>query len=106
MISEQIGKKVVNLPIFLVSFFCSMFFLTSFAFFLSFSNGGVRSGPLIRGMELDLGVAPPAGGGRWSMLMTPPSTWGRLKGAPRGSGGGLLTRPGLLVVGAEAWLST
>ena len=61
---------------------------------------------MIRGMELDLGVAPPAGGGRWSMLMTPPSTWGRLKGAPRGSGGGLLTRPGLLVVGAEAWLST
>ncbi len=83
-----------------------MFFFTSFAFFLSFSNGGVRSGPLIRGMELDLAVAPPAGGGRWSMLMTPPSTWGLLKGAPRGSGGGLLTRPGLLVVGAEAWLST
>ena len=33
--------------------------------------------------------------------MTPPSTWGGLKGAPRGAGG-LLTRPGLLVVGAGA----
>ena len=77
---------------------------TGSTFVLSFSNGGVRSGPLIRGIELDLEVAP-TGGGRWSVLMAPPSTCGLLKGAPRGAGGGLLTRPGLLVVGTMAWLS-
>ena len=74
------------------------------SFVLSFSNGGVRSGPLVRGIELDLEVAP-AGGGRWSVLMGPPSTCGILNGAPRGAGGGLLKRPGLLVVGRMAWLS-
>ena len=59
---------------------------------------------MVRGTELDLEVAP-AGGGRWSVLMAPPSTCGLLKGAPRGEGAGTLTRPGLLVVGRMAWLS-
>ena len=104
-------------PIFLMTFFCRRCFLISFAFFLSFSNGGVSRGPLRRGILLDTAPAgrgkwsvlmmPPSAGRLWSVLVTPPST-GLLKGAPRGLRSGLgcgLMTPGLLVVRARAWLS-